>query len=131
MSKKYELTTQSIEWKGRKLFRIKAVKSFADVKVGDLGGYIESESNLSQDGTAWVSDDAKVYDTARVFGNASVRNNAEIYENANVFGRADVFGNVEVYGSAEVFDNAKICGDTEIFGAERIGSRLICQWRTK
>lgn len=141
MSKKYEITTQSIEWKGRKLFRIKAVKSFADVKVGDLGGYIENESNLSQDGTAWVSGDAKVYDTAMVFGDAKVFNNAEIYGNANVYDDANVFGEAEVgdhanvkecawvsghakvYGDTWVYGNAWVCGDADYVCVKGLGSR--------
>lgn len=47
MNKKYEMTSIAIEWQGRKLYRIRALKSFSDVKVDDLGGYIESENNLS------------------------------------------------------------------------------------
>lgn len=117
MSKKYEITTQSIEWKGRKLFRIKAVKSFADVKVGDLGGYIENESNLSQDGTAWVSGDAKVYDTARVFGDAEIYGSAEVFGNAKVYNRAKVYGNSWIYGKA------KICGDTVIYDNALVGEQ--------
>ncbi|AGF87662.1 Uncharacterised protein [Streptococcus suis] len=30
--------------------------SFGSVEVGDLGGYIEKEENLSHDGNAWVSE---------------------------------------------------------------------------
>lgn len=52
MNKKFELTTISIVWHGKKLYRIKALKSFGDVKVDDLGGYIEDEDNLSQDGNS-------------------------------------------------------------------------------
>ena len=40
MNKKYEMTSITIEWQGRKLFRIKALKSFGNVKAGDIGGYI-------------------------------------------------------------------------------------------
>ncbi|MDO5399306.1 MAG: hypothetical protein Q4G33_15435, partial [bacterium] len=64
--KKFELTTESkINWFGRTLFRIKACKSFItatgdEVKAGDLGGYIEMESNLSQSGKAWVYSNAEV-----------------------------------------------------------------------
>lgn len=64
MNKKYEMTSIAIEWQGRKLYRIKALKSFGNVKAGDIGGYIENESNLSQTGNAWVYDEAKVYDEA-------------------------------------------------------------------
>ena len=43
MTQKYELlTTDSITTDGENtLYRIKALKSFSDVKEGDLGGYIE------------------------------------------------------------------------------------------
>lgn len=78
MGKKYELTEETIEFYGRTLYRIKALKDFGDVEVGDLGGYIESESNLIQKGCAWVYGDAMVYDNANVCGNANVYGNAEI-----------------------------------------------------
>lgn len=71
--KKYELTTDTKMVLGRKLFRIKALVSFGNVKIGDLGGYIEKEENLSQEGNAWVSGNAEVsgnadYATAQGFG---------------------------------------------------------------
>ena len=65
--KKYEMTSNTKELKRRKLFQIRALKDFGDVKVGDLGGYIEKEENLSHGGNAWVYDDALVYDDACVF----------------------------------------------------------------
>lgn len=46
--KKYELTDNTIEYNEKTLYQIKALKDFVDVKAGDLGGYIEKESNLSQ-----------------------------------------------------------------------------------
>ena len=65
--KKFELTTDTKMFLGRKLFRIKALISFGNVKVGDMGGYIEKEENLSQYGNAWVYGHAD-YATASVFG---------------------------------------------------------------
>lgn len=50
MNKKYELTDECINFYGRKLYRIKALVDFYDVKSGDLGGYVESYNNLSQEG---------------------------------------------------------------------------------
>ena len=47
---KYELTDETFWLLTHKLHRIKALKDFGDVKKGDLGGWIEKESNLSQDG---------------------------------------------------------------------------------
>lgn len=78
MGKKYELTEETKEFYGRTLYRIKALKNFGDVEVGDLGGYIESESNLIQEGCAWVYGDAMVFDNAKVCGDAMVFDNAEI-----------------------------------------------------
>ena len=53
--KKFELTTEFItNMFGIKLFRIKALVEFGNVKAGELGGYVEKEENVSQDGNAWV-----------------------------------------------------------------------------
>lgn len=68
--KKYELTAEFIEQWGKKLFRIKALISFGSVEAGELGGYVEKEDNLAQDGDAWVCDDARVYGNAEVYGDA-------------------------------------------------------------
>ena len=91
--KKYELTTNTIVHNGRTLYQIKALMNFGIIREGDLGGYIESEKNLSQEGNAWV------YDNAKVCGNAWVCGNAKVY------------GDAEVCGNAKVYGNAKVCGD--------------------
>jgi hypothetical protein len=54
------------------------------VSDGVFGGWIEKESNLSQDGTCFVYGDAVVYDNARVCDNAQVYGNAWVYGNAVV-----------------------------------------------
>lgn len=108
------------------LYRIRALKDFGDVKAGDLGGYIESERNLSQEGDCWVYDEARVYDNAKVSGNARVYNdakvfgNAQIYDNAGVFDDTEVYGNAKVYGKTEVSESAEVFGETEIFGKAQI-----------
>ena len=73
--KKYELTTNTKMVLGRKLFQIRALISFGDVKCGALGGWIEKEENLSQYGDAWVSGNAQVSGNAWVSGNARVDGN--------------------------------------------------------
>ena len=75
--KKYELTAEFIEKWGKKLFRIKALISFGSVEAGELGGYVEKEDNLAQNGDSWVCDDAWVCDNARVCGDARVCDNAD------------------------------------------------------
>lgn len=94
--KKYELTTECKEFLGRKLYRIKALISFCDVKEGDLGGWIEKEENLSQKGDAWVCDNAWVGDNARVCDNARIYDNAWVGDNAWVYGDSWVYGNAEI-----------------------------------
>ena len=67
--KKFKLTSEFIvDISGVKLFRIKALIEFGNVKAGDLGGYIEKEENLSHMGNAWVSGNAQVFGDARVSG---------------------------------------------------------------
>ena len=63
---KYELTDNTKTVNGVKLYQIQALKDFGNVKAGDLGGWIEKEKNLSQEGDCWV------YDNAQVFGDAEV-----------------------------------------------------------
>lgn len=82
--KKYELTTECKEFLGRKLYRIKALTSFSDVKEGDLGGWIEKEENLSQEDNAWVYDDAMVY------GNAEIKKRTHLLEIGFIGSRDDV-----------------------------------------
>ena len=84
--KKFKLTSEFIvDISGVKLFRIKALIEFGNVKAGDLGGYIEKEENLSHMGNAWVSGNAQVSGDARVFGDARVSGDKD-YAYAHGFG---------------------------------------------
>ena len=66
--KKYEFTGETKVWFGRTLHRIRAVVSFGAVEAGELGGWIEKESNLDRSDNAWVSGNAMVSGNARVYG---------------------------------------------------------------
>ena len=128
MEKKYELTEETLEHNGHTLHRIKALIAFGNVKVGELGGWVENEDNLSQHGLCWiyynakvfdkacVSDNAKVYGFAKVYDNARVSNNAEVYGCADVYDNALVCGNAVVCGDANVRDNAKVYGSAMVSG---------------
>ena len=102
--KKYELVKDDqITVFGKNLFRIKACIDFTTrlgekIYKGDLGGFVENESNLSQNGSCWIFDDAMVFD------NAKVSDSAEVYDSAWVYSHAKVCGNAIVFGSAEVYD---------------------------
>ena len=81
---KYELTGETLEtWAGT-LRRIRALKDFGEVKTGDIGGFIQVEANLSQDGEAWVSGEAWVFGEAQVFGEAWVSGKAWVCSFAKV-----------------------------------------------
>ena len=74
--KKFEFTgetkTISLFFRTATLHRIRAVAEFGLVKVGDLGGWIEKEENLSHEGKAWVCGDAEVWGNAKVCGDAKI-----------------------------------------------------------
>ena len=106
---KYEIVKDMvIEYNGKTLYRIRALKNFDDIKTGDLGGYVESYNNLSQEGNCWIFNNAKVYDDARVYDDAKIYEYAEVYENAEVYGSAKVYEYAEVYDYAKVFENAEV-----------------------
>ncbi|MEA3000845.1 MAG: hypothetical protein QOK17_2678 [Sphingomonadales bacterium] len=53
--RKYELlATRHFTPEGKPLWQLRALIDFARVKAGDLGGLIEGEHNLPQEGLAWV-----------------------------------------------------------------------------
>ena len=137
--KKYELTDDSITFMGHKLFRIRAIRSFSGVNVGDLGGYIEKEANLSHDDNAWVSgdayisDDARIYDDARISGNARIYGNACIYDDARISGYTYIYNDARISDNACIsdcaciYDNVSISGDAYISGFAYIsGYARIC-----
>lgn len=87
--KKFELTTeQKINWFGHTLYRIKACISFTttnglEVNEGDLGGWVEKESNLSHIGKAWVWGNAEVCGNANLFSTEHILCVTPIGEYAN------------------------------------------------
>ena len=128
--KKYKiLKDQYIEVIGKKLYRIQALKDFKGVKSGDIGGYIEKESNLSQSGNAWVYENARVYGNAWVSGDARVFGNARVYGDARVFGNAQVFSNAWVYGTRHYLNLGPIGsrdGYTTIYRDKNRKAMVIC-----
>ena len=109
MGKKYEILKDTKEFYfDREIYKIRALKDFADVKKGDIGGFVESEKNLSQEGDCWIYDNAKIFDDAMVFGNAKVSGNAIVSDHS------EVCVNAKVYGNAIICGNAKVCGSAII-----------------
>lgn len=83
--KKYELTSNFKMYSDKKIFQIRALVNLENgVKVGELGGWIEKEGNLSHNGNAWVSGNAWVTDKAWVTGKAHVAGNAWVSKIADL-----------------------------------------------
>jgi len=74
---KYELTKESIEISDVTLFRIKALKKFKNVNVGDLGGFVENKDNLTLYDTEDSPSKRWIYNDAMVYGQASISENAD------------------------------------------------------
>ena len=125
MEKKYKLSNNTIKYKGITLHRIEALKNFGDVKAGDLGGFVESENNLSQDGNCWIYDDSKVCNRAKVLDNAALYDSASIYENAIICDCATILHRATVCGKAGVHNNARVSGYACIDGYATIKDRAI------
>ena len=139
-TKKYVLLeNDTIEIEGHRLYRIKALKNFRtasetgtldglSISKNSLGGYIESEKNLSHKGKAWVGSNGKVYQDAVVSDNAYV-DYAEIFGRAKIYGEAYVNGSHYDTNSVHIFANADICdamvtGNSYIYGNAKLSGFL-------
>ena len=129
--KKYELTNETMEYVRSTLHRIRALKDFGDVKKGDLGGFIEKEDNLSQEGNCWVGDDARVYENAKVYGNAEVCDIASVFGNAKIYDNALVADEALVYGDAEIYRDAKVCDYAEVYEQAKVYGRANVCWNAE
>jgi hypothetical protein len=134
--KKYEIRRRLCE-NGRGEKRVRALKDFADVKKGDLGGYIQSEDNLSQEGNCWIYDNAKVYGNAKVYDNALVYDSAKVYGNARVCEKAKVYGDIHIYDRDYIYDDVEeyskgfieqlTYGETDISGLTALPSATVAE----
>ena len=139
--KKYELVMEdSIKHNTHyDLFRIRALKDIPlhGVKVGDLGGYIESPFNLSQDGSCWVANNAKVSELSQVKDSALIKDDASIENGSIIKGRAiisdkahvvnSVIGGDARIGGTSTIINSSIKDKVEVFGETTDNRPLIIE----
>lgn len=128
--KKYEIT-EIAHHKYPWLHRIRALRQVNEqVTAGSLGGYVQTEDNLSQDGTCWIYDqavcceDALVTMDGRMYDGAIARDAALVGGDARMFERARAEGN-SCMTSGELKEDARIAGDAVIKQAENGLSPLI------
>ena len=121
MNKHFEFVSEDIiKLHGHKLTRIRALVDLPlqFVRSGDLGGYIESECNLTDQ--AWVEGWACVYGNARISGYACVAGGARVYDNASVSDNARVFGSSHIFGDSRVSGKAYIGGTAQLSGSAHV-----------
>jgi len=103
---KYEITDIAHE-KYPFLHRIRALRDVGEqVKAGDLGGFVESESNLSFE----AGDEAWIFDDAICAGDGYVDKGSCLWERAVVCGSAYVSYGTEMSGDSRAEDDAYIRG---------------------
>ena len=125
--KKYELIKEGKDYFAeREMFRIRALKDFGNVKAGDIGGWVCSYNNLSQEGDCWIYDNAKCLDNARIFDNAMMFDNAimfgnsVMYDNAVMLNNSIMYNNSKMYDEARMYDNAVMFNDSIIYSNSRM-----------
>lgn len=104
MNKKYTLVPD-IDINATGLYRIKALRDFNNVKTGDLGGFVDNETNLSHEGNCWIYDDAIVRKST-ILNNAIIRGKA-IVENSYISDNVIIVDNPHITDS-EIRGNAFI-----------------------
>ena len=125
MDKKYEL--METDYDG--FYRIKALKDFQlitgeIIKAGDLGGRIQGEHNLSQEGNCWIGYNARAYDNSMVKDNAVMKDSSEAYGNSTVSGNAvmkdfstiwdfsTISGNAVMKDFSKIWDFSTVSGNS-------------------
>ena len=127
-AKKYQLLLDdAIVREGRKLYRIQALRDVCySVKEGKVGGYVESEANLSHEGKSWLFDDACAYEDARVEGDArmhwhaTLRGKAKLSGDAMLWDQAIVQGEAKVGGGSRLKDQVVVGGKAVVKGMVRL-----------
>lgn len=130
---KYEIVSDMVdELYFPAVHRIRALRDIPryNVKFGDIGGWVESEENLSRKGDAWIGDDAYVVDDAVVSGDALVNCSAKVSESASVRGHALVTDSAVVCGNAVIRENAVVRGDAKVLGDTIISGQTIVESET-
>lgn len=113
MEKKYEVLRENTKEAedGTLLYQIRLLKDAGFFSEGTLGGYIESEENLSQEGLCWVDKGSVVYGKAKVVEAALVLGNSVV---AGRFGGSPILGRSTFVGGTASIQDAVICCGAQV-----------------
>ena len=109
MSKKYELTDETVIVDEHILHRIRAIRDIEYIYKGDLGGFIEAERNLSHEGNCWVYCNGKVYGDAHISGNVKIFHYVSVCGNTYILGDFKLYKRLKLYSG--IWDLAVVKGD--------------------
>ena len=120
-NEKYEITDIAHE-RYPFLRRIRALRDIGEeVKAGDLGGFVETEANLSFE----EGDDAWIFNDAVVAGEAVADKGAALRDNAIACGCAYVSNGSVMSGRSRAEDDAYLSGATMLEDATVSGNAMI------
>lgn len=115
---KYELTEWFKWYEGEKVYRIRALRAFDEVEVGQLGGYVLGEHNLSHEGNCWIAQYAIATHQSKVTNNAWALDYSVLRDEAQLKDSACIFDNVVLRG------NCVIEGAVQMYGHTNVGGRM-------
>ena len=122
--KKYEITKiahPQYPW----LHRIRALRDVREnVRAGDLGGFVQSEENLSHEGQSWIADNAVAAEEAYVHGDAILWDHSCIRGSAAISGPSRVGGNAIIEDYA-IITAGYIHGDVHISGNAKLFANAV------
>ena len=116
MSNKYTLKPDIRN--GKNVFRVVALRDIKayNVKAGDVGGFVDSEANLTHFGNCWIKDNAYASESSRVMGDSLICDNVLLYENTQIRGNAICMENATICGNVVVDKCSMVKGHCNISG---------------
>lgn len=122
-NQKYEITDMAHE-EYPFLHRIRALRDICgEIRAGDIGGFVESESNLSAEpgDCAWIFDDAIACGSAYVSkgsvmsGHSHAEDNAYL-RGASMTGKALASGNAQIIHDPHTMGTPILSGNCKVYG---------------
>ncbi|GAL58064.1 putative acetyltransferase YdcK [Pseudescherichia vulneris NBRC 102420] len=101
------------------LRQIVALRDFHDVQAGTLGGWVEDEQVLSQQGSCWIYDE-----NSMVFGGSRIRDSARISQPCTIYDGVEIGGHAWVDGS-EICRGARLSGNVLVQRSRVSGECLL------
>lgn len=93
------------------VYQIRSINPSINDKFPSLGGWVENEYNLSQEGECWITDGCYIL------------GNSKIKDNTTLFGKAIVYGESIIKGNSVITGNFIISGKTIINNSYLVSSK--------